>query len=70
MLYKKIHRQYLREFKRGRKFKIRNINCKGKVYEVTKEPIIGRVAIWIDGMDLISFYSGKIRYKDEFKWID
>ena len=68
MLYKKIHRQYVREFRIGRKFK--HDSSSNVVCEVIKEPIIGRVAIWIDGMDLISFYSGKIRYKDEFKWID
>ena len=32
MLYKKVHRQYLRQFRVGRKFK-----CYGFVYEITKE---------------------------------
>ena len=41
MLYKKIHRQYLREWRIGRKFDIIN----GNVYEVTKEPYIGEYYI-------------------------
>ena len=35
MLYKKIHRQYLRQFKKGRTFKI-----DGEVYKVYEEPFI------------------------------
>ena len=36
MLYKKIHRQYLREFRVGMKFK----TSSGEVYEVTEKPQI------------------------------
>ena len=44
MLYKKIHRQYLREWRLGRKFKLDN----GEVYEVTKEPFIDEgFQIWL-----------------------
>ena len=41
MLYKKIHRQYVREFRRrlGRKFKYEFISG-GGVYKVTSEPFI------------------------------
>ena len=63
MLYKKIHRQYLREFKRGRKFKIRNINCKGKEYEVTKEPYVKGNLILADrsnGYDMDLIFKGSI----------
>lgn len=35
MLYKKIHRQFLREFRVGRKFKYNKV-----VYEVTEKPHI------------------------------
>ena len=43
MLYKKVHRLYLREWRLGRKFK--TSNCKGKI---TKEPCIGSNTIWIE----------------------
>lgn len=36
MLYKKIHRQYLREWKVGRKYK----TSSGKVYKVSRKPYI------------------------------
>ena len=66
MLYKKIHRQHLREFRIGRKFK----NKYGSVCEVIKEPTIGKVAIWLEGYDLIRIPSGEIRYKDVLRWLD
>ena len=43
VLYKKVHRQYLREFKKGRKFKYDN-----KVHEIIKEPYIDETYICID----------------------
>ena len=42
MLYKKVHRQHLREFRKGRKFKYDY-----HVHEVTKEPYIYGGSIWI-----------------------
>lgn len=42
VLYKKVHRQYLRQFKVGRKFK-----CDGEVHEIIKEPYIGRYKNYI-----------------------
>lgn len=41
MLYKKIHRQYVKEFRKGRKFKYN-----GFVYEVTGEPHILRTTTY------------------------
>ena len=35
MLYKKVHRQFLREFKKGREFRVGD-----DVYKVTREPCI------------------------------
>lgn len=35
MLYKKIHRQYLREFRKGKRFKLDD-----EVYKIIKEPFI------------------------------
>ena len=50
MLYKKIHRQYLRKWRIGRKFKYNR-----HVYEVTKKPYIDieRGSIRIDNWHLI-----------------
>lgn len=46
MLYKKIHRQYLREWRVGRKFKLDN----GLVYEITREPFICEgFQVWLVG---------------------
>ena len=76
MLYKKVHRQYLREFRVGRKLKFRGIDI---VYEITKEPFIMRVGYQIlverSGchMMLISLLSGMIyQYKDknELLWLE
>ena len=63
MLYKKIHRQYLKNFRLGRKFKISNINCKGKVYEVTREPyVVGSLILAdrSDGYDMDLIFKGSI----------
>lgn len=43
MLYKKVHRQYLRKFRVGRKFEYNN-----KVHEIIKEPYIYKNYICID----------------------
>lgn len=59
MLYKKIHRQYVREFRRriGRKFKYEW--CGGGVYKVTSEPFIDPSG---DGIYV------KFDDNDQFKW--
>ena len=66
MLYKKIHRQYVKEFRKGRKFKI-----DGEVYEVTREPYIEGEYITIGCCwRLIPFWSGGLWYKYEITWLD
>ncbi len=52
MLYKKIHRQYLRQFKVGGKFKYKYSRT---VCEITREPHIIHRAIWLEGYILIEF---------------
>ena len=70
MLYKKVHRQYLKEWRLGRKFKYLGSNDEVVVRKVTYEPTIVDSYICVNGVDLISFSSGKIRYKDVFIWLD
>ena len=71
MLYKKTHRQYLREFKRGRKFKVN-----GNIYRVAKEkPYMKRSCIFgycicIDSWILISISSGKLWHTDDIKLLE
>lgn len=67
MLYKKIHRQYLREWKVGRKFKFDDEN---KVREVTEKPYIRLFSIGTDFLILISFGSGRIMCDGNIEWID
>lgn len=78
MLYKKIHRQYLREFRVGRKFMLRN-EIFEIIKEVIKKPYISRNRIWIDTsstnrqMELIRLrlhFSGWRWYKEEITWLD
>ena len=73
MLYKKVHRQHLREFKVGRKIKFCGIDI---VYKITKEPFIMRtgyhqILVERNGchMMLISLLSGVI-YQYEIMWLD
>ena len=70
MLYKKIHRQYLREFKKGRKFKFNDGS--EEVYEIFDEPLVDEddELIWVDGMSLISLYSGRLLHKDYITWLN
>ena len=72
MLYKKIHRQYIREFWIGRKFILH-----GETYEITKKPRIGFCDRCINvngGWPVIEIAgphcSGKIKYKGAFVWLD
>ena len=73
MLYKKVHRQFLREFKRGRIFRIDN----GTVCEVEKPYIDEECsAIYIKATMswcLIPMYgkcSGKLWLKNRITWCD
>ena len=68
MLYKKIHRQYLKNFRLGRKFKFCGLP---EVYEITREPRIGLCYISTDRWLLIELYSGKMTLHDGYiTWID
>lgn len=51
MLYKKIHRQYLREFKSGREFRVYSSSFDVvyyMVFEITKEPYIDGIYINVE----------------------
>ena len=83
MLYKKIHRQYLRQFRVGREFKYKfKSDNYSVVCKVTKK-------LYIDDKNFVnvscigdcceftfclisinSFSTGRFLYKDEFRWID
>ena len=68
MLYKKIHRQYLRQLWKGRKFKY-----DGEVYEVTRKPYIEGSNIRTCCWRLISIsgpYLGRLRYKNCITFLD
>lgn len=67
MLYKKIHRQYLREFRKGRKFLIYGY-C--DVCDVTREPYIEDNYITIGCWRLIPLWSGELWYKSEITFLD
>ena len=67
MLYKKIHRQHVKEWRLGREFKYYNI------HRVTKKPHIEGSYIWMDGWHLISIrgiHLGQIHYKEKITWLD
>ncbi len=71
MLYKKIYRQYLREFRIGRKFKFY-----GGVFKITEKPRIEGNYIRVDDWDLISITGGGYRQmwfkgdREEITWLD
>ena len=67
MLYKKTHRQYLREWRLGRRFKYRG---SGDVGKVATKPNMTSKYIWVAGYDLISLVTGKLHYKDRVTWLD
>ena len=80
MLYKKIHRQYLREFKVGRKFSVGNMfDFFQGIFEVAREPYISvgeeyiRVSCHPGGcaLNLIDMHShkGRIQHKDHITWL-
>ena len=61
MLYKKVHRQYLRQFRIGREFKYEFCGFP-EVCKVTGKPYIGGNYIQIDYKWLIALYSGRFWY--------
>lgn len=72
MLYKKIHRQFVRQFWVGRRYWYR-----GEMYEITKKPHIGFCdkCINVDGGWPVIYIagprcSGKIQYKGAFVWLE
>lgn len=68
MLYKKIHRQHLREFRKGRKCKFLGGDI---VYEITTKPHIGMTSINSDGWCLIPIvgsFPGQLWYKEKITW--
>lgn len=80
MLYKKVHRQHLREFWEGRRFEVRTYSSVN-VYEVTSEPYIEGLDYQIlvdrsDGYDMLliplcGLDKGKLRHKFPIiKWLD
>lgn len=73
MLYKKIHRQFLREFKVGRKYRFG-----GVVFEITGKPYICGRYIRVDEVNnydegtydlIVDLDSGKMIY-DYITWLD
>ena len=70
MLYKKVHRQFLRDFRVGRKYKLHGDEV---VREITKKPYIGKQdnCINTDRWFLISFSTGRLIFnKDDFEWLN
>ena len=68
MLYKKIHRRYLKQFRVGRKFKFKGLT---EEYEITREPRIGAYYISTDRWLLIELPSGKMTLHDGYiTWLD
>ena len=83
MLYKKIHRQFLRQFREGRKFKIRDeLTGNEDVCKITREPYFMLRRVWINGTDGSFLHiltelgrttlseSPCPRYKYEITWLD
>ena len=85
MLYKKVHRQYLREFRMGRKFRLND----GVKYRIDTKPFISSVGcIAVNLLNLTSLFegspysvyleliyitdprSGILQYKDKIIWCD
>ena len=71
MLYKKIHRQYVKEFRVGRKYKLYGDD--DVVCEIAGKPYIDIEGSCIntDCWFLISLSSGRLFFnKDDFEWLD
>ena len=76
MLYKKVHRQFVREFQVGRKYRFNDSNIVG---EISGKPSIdkkeyGYIYILVGSLYLIYMtgpYSGKMWHKDDYiTWLD
>lgn len=67
MLYKKIHRQCLREWRVGRKFRICDYS---KVIEITEKPHLKSDSIWVADWCLISLDDGSMWPKGVTEWLD
>lgn len=73
MLYKKVHRQHIREWRKGRKFKYNDRDEVCRIPFTAKPHIIEEFNILIEGWALICMYSphlGKIVHKDRITWLD
>lgn len=68
MLYKKVHRQYLREFRIERRFKYRSDS--GKVYKIKGVPKIGWYYIEVKPLILIKLATGEMFNKDMIEWLE
>ena len=78
MLYKKTHRQFLREFREDRRFRYSG----GNVFEITKKPQIDRYYIYISIDKRLYNYNilrlipltllgkGRLWGKKEIKWLE
>ena len=74
MLYKKIHRQHVKQFRKGRKFRFYGFH----EVKIIKEPYIDgdyiKINVAYDRYDnpaIISFYSGKLWHKnDDITWLE
>ena len=70
MLYKKIHRQYVRQFKEGREYKKCIDSNYYKVCKVIYKPYIDDIFIRVDGWRLVHLPSGQLCNRNVFKWLD
>ena len=71
MLYKKVHRQHIRQFWKGRKFRYNGGNMVGEV--IGKPYIESFGAIYVDVWCLIPIegpYKGRMWRKDSIEWLD
>lgn len=72
MLYKKVHRQFLREFRIGRRFKYGSFKT---IYKITNKPYIDQnysIRI-VENFPLISMtgpFSGSMLSRDWITWLD
>ena len=66
MLYKKIHRQYVKEFREGRQFRFKN----EEIFTIITKPGIDRDFIWIDSWVLIDITTGQIKHKNNIIWLE
>lgn len=78
MLYKKIHRQYLREFKVGRKFEYRGSGDIGKITKlyttrdcyVSVSARFGCLPISLTLIHMTGPWNGKLLYIDDITWLE